>query len=134
MIINECPVCKSHDTSGFKITADEGVCWQNVKCNACASTWDEVYTLSSIESLVDNSVETGLLKLYTVTIPDDYSVEACTDAVSREDALQQVMNGDCDNIILTRRTATAGSTTGDPWKVELGDDCPGGVAVGFEWD
>lgn len=119
MIVNKCPVCKSDNITSGNSEWDDGCAWQQVACVTCASTWDEVYTLQSIESIVDNSTGAeGHKKWYTVTVPEVYLTDARTCALDKEQAIENVLHGRCtydgDSHVL------AGTLDNDKfkWKVE----------------
>jgi transposase-like protein len=43
-----CPLCKSDDIEGDHMEVDSTGAWQEVKCNACGATWQDVYKLIDI--------------------------------------------------------------------------------------
>jgi formate dehydrogenase maturation protein FdhE len=57
-----CPFCGSHELLTGAIRSDhlEGKdeYHMHIECNACASTWRDVYTLTQVDSLEDNRQET----------------------------------------------------------------------------
>ncbi len=49
--MNNCPVCNSSKIIGGNIDNEDGECWQEVECESCKSSWQEVYNFSHIENL-----------------------------------------------------------------------------------
>jgi hypothetical protein len=47
---NLCPFCQSPNISGGHIEISGREAWQEVGCVACGETWQDVYTLSSVET------------------------------------------------------------------------------------
>ena len=45
----ECLRCGSEDITGDAFSADCGTAWQTVQCDVCGATWNDIYTLTSIE-------------------------------------------------------------------------------------
>ena len=46
----KCPYCKSEDISGGFVQVDGDTAWQELTCNDCDEQWNDVYTLSDVES------------------------------------------------------------------------------------
>ena len=58
---NLCPFCESADISADSIDVEARECWQRVICNECGEEWQDVYTLSSVETQdeLDSEVSRG---------------------------------------------------------------------------
>lgn len=48
-----CPVCGSDEIQGGPVDVDGNQATQEVSCDACNSTWDDVYTLTGYRNLDD---------------------------------------------------------------------------------
>jgi hypothetical protein len=48
---NVCPYCESADICGGAIDISGREAWQEVSCNECHATWNDVYNLASIEEV-----------------------------------------------------------------------------------
>lgn len=116
----KCPTCSSEDITGGSITMDENHCWitQKVECDMCASTWDEIYQFQSRASIVDNSGGKEYNKYYVVTIPELYLTQARVHALNEADAIQQIMNGNCEYMMATQEFETTLDPDQFEWKVE----------------
>lgn len=47
---NLCPFCRSAEISGGAIDIEGREAWQTVYCGECGQSWQDVYTLSSVET------------------------------------------------------------------------------------
>lgn len=47
----ECPFCESSDIEGQEINIDGGGAWQEVSCNTCGKSWNDLYELTGIEEI-----------------------------------------------------------------------------------
>jgi len=45
-----CLACDSTGIEGYEVTIDSGGASQKITCTACGATWEDVYTLTSIEN------------------------------------------------------------------------------------
>jgi transcription elongation factor Elf1 len=45
----KCPFCGSENISGESVQTDAGYAWQSVTCDACDTSWDDIYTLTGVE-------------------------------------------------------------------------------------
>lgn len=45
---SKCPFCGSEDINGGHMEVDGGSTWQEVDCNKCGESWQDVYTYSGI--------------------------------------------------------------------------------------
>ena len=44
-----CPACESNDLQGGPVEIDADTAIQAIECGNCESTWNDLYTLSTIE-------------------------------------------------------------------------------------
>lgn len=44
-----CPFCGDHDIEGGPVDVESNFAWQDIKCNACEKTWQDIYTLTGFE-------------------------------------------------------------------------------------
>lgn len=49
-----CPHCGSEDVEGGEVNVDAGGAWQEVTCNECGATWNDVYKLTGFSELETN--------------------------------------------------------------------------------
>ena len=54
---NVCPVCQSQEITGGETNVDSDSAWQEVSCNLCHATWNDVYKLIGYSELIDRSQE-----------------------------------------------------------------------------
>lgn len=48
----QCPDCNSYEiTSIDNVEIDNGSAWQQIHCNLCQATWQDVYTLTGYDNL-----------------------------------------------------------------------------------
>ena len=48
----QCPSCESYEiTSLDHVEIDNGSAWQEVKCDSCKATWQDVYKLTGYDNL-----------------------------------------------------------------------------------
>ena len=48
---DHCPNCgQDEELEGGKIQADSNYAWQEIECPACGFSWQDVYTLTGIDS------------------------------------------------------------------------------------
>lgn len=50
---NVCPVCGSHEVTGDNIEVDGSQAWQEVSCDQCGATWQDVYQLIGYDNLCE---------------------------------------------------------------------------------
>lgn len=56
-----CPICSSDSITGGFIEVDDGKAWQEVVCNECGNTWNDLYTLTGVETTsLDNDMEVSV--------------------------------------------------------------------------
>ena len=48
---NVCPVCGGADITGGETNVDSGSAWQEITCENCNATWNDVYTLTGYADL-----------------------------------------------------------------------------------
>lgn len=120
METKKCPTCSSEDITGGEVTADENLiyCWQKVECDACASTWDEIYQFQSRARIVDNSGGKEYNKYYVVTVPEIHLTQARVHALNEADAIQKVMDGSLEWMLETQTFETTLDPEEFEWKVE----------------
>lgn len=51
---NQCPCCKSNDIEGREINVDSGTASQEVVCNACGASWNDIYRLEGYGELEES--------------------------------------------------------------------------------
>jgi len=115
---NKCPICSSEDITGGEVKFDEVYCWQEVTCDMCTSTWDEIYHFQSRASVVDNSGGKEYNKYYVVTVPELYLTQARVHALNESDAIQQVINGNLEWMLETQSFETTIEPEQFKWAVE----------------
>jgi len=48
----QCPSCGAYEvTSIDHVETDSGSAWQEVNCDSCKSTWQDIYTLTGYDNL-----------------------------------------------------------------------------------
>jgi len=51
-----CPFCKSEDIEGGHMEVDGTGAWQEVECNSCGATWQDVYKLVDVLPTVNGRI------------------------------------------------------------------------------
>lgn len=46
-----CPHCHSTDIEGGAVEVDAGGAWQDIDCNACGESWQNIYKLVDVEPI-----------------------------------------------------------------------------------
>ena len=58
-----CPVCKATSIeSTEQVQVDGPNAWQEIRCNLCGSTWNELFRLTGFAELEINGCEHGLVR------------------------------------------------------------------------
>jgi hypothetical protein len=52
---NICPYCGGDDLNTGNIQTDSGSAWQDVDCENCGSEWRDLYTLTEVEEIHNNT-------------------------------------------------------------------------------
>ena len=47
----QCPCCTSTDIEGGEVNIDAGTATQEVGCNSCGASWQDVYNLASYDNV-----------------------------------------------------------------------------------
>lgn len=48
---SHCPACESDNIVGRSVEIDAGIAWQEMYCNACSASWNDVYKLIAYDNL-----------------------------------------------------------------------------------
>lgn len=48
-----CPYCESPDIEGGPVEIEGGSAWQQCHCLDCNATWNDVYTLATVEAVTE---------------------------------------------------------------------------------
>ena len=111
----KCHVCKDTDTADSPCAC--------IICNKCSKkTHDnDVIIGESPDEGMYCSVECGgnkPNKYYVVTVPELYLTQARVHALNEDDAIQQVMDGNCEYMLETQEFEETLDTEKFNWKVE----------------
>lgn len=53
----QCPSCEAHEvTTVDHVETDGGSAWQEVKCDSCEATWQDIYKLTGYDNLENRRV------------------------------------------------------------------------------
>ena len=54
----QCPSCEAYEvTTTDHVETDGGFGWQEVRCDSCEATWQDVYTLTGYDNLEKANIE-----------------------------------------------------------------------------
>ena len=50
----QCPSCDSYETASLdQVSTDGGTAWYEVECKSCKATWQDIYTLTGYDNLIE---------------------------------------------------------------------------------